>query len=128
MDDLRYLIDLNQENDTEKTTDETINKPDSEATIEPKVMEISNKDENKSDTSEKEVQSAKGGTKLLMIVENVKGHEETFSGIEKTNLENKKDSSVKDKTCVKDDTLSKIEMRTDSHCFMLVFCYNVISL
>ena len=31
--------------------------------------------ENKSDTSEKEVQSAKGGTKLLMTVENIKGHE-----------------------------------------------------
>ena len=68
------------------TTDQTVNKPDSEATIEPKVTEIANKSEiteNKSDTSEKEVLSAKGGTKLLMIVENVKGHEETFSEVEK---------------------------------------------
>ena len=56
MDALTNLIDLNQENDNEKTTNQTLNKPDSEATIEPKVTEIGNKGEimeNKSDTSEK---------------------------------------------------------------------------
>ena len=92
MDALMNLIDLNQGNYTEKTMDEPVNKPDSEATIESKVTELGNKDEiteNKSYTSKKEVQSAKGGTKLLMIVENVKGHEETFSEIEKTSLEKK---------------------------------------
>ena len=69
----------------------------------------------KSDTSKKEVQSAKGGTKLIMIVENITGHEETFSEIEKTNLENKSDSSVNYGTSVKNKTLSKIEMKTDLH-------------
>ena len=66
MDALRNLIDLNQENDNEKITDQTVNKPDTEATMEPKVAEIDNKSkitENKSDTIEKEVQSAKRGTK-----------------------------------------------------------------
>ena len=41
-------------------------------------------------TQVKKGQSAKGGTKLLMIVENVKGHEETFSEIEKKNKFRKK--------------------------------------
>ena len=118
MDDLRNLIDLNQENNNEIKTDHIVNKPDTEATIETKVTEIDNKSENmenESDTSKKEVQSAKRETKLLTIVENIKRHEVTCSEIEKKTNSEKSERSVKEGTSVKDETLSKIEMKTNSH-------------
>ena len=129
MDALRNLIDLNQEKDNEIKTDQTVNKPDIEATIEPKVTEIDNKSkitENKSNTSEKEVQSGKVGTKLLMIVENIKGHEKTFSEVEKTNFENKSNGNVNDETSVKDETLSKLETKSDS--YVKEVCYAIIGM